>query len=144
MSIFNDILEGSIKGEIVYRDKECFVILTVQPASPGHILIIPIAEIDHFDDLDDKLYCHIFLLAKKFSKVLKSIYNKKRVRLVIDGFGVAHAHIHLIPVDQGVEEDIQDIVNGKMDKELRFATAEELAIEAERIRAQVKLMKFDD
>ena len=141
MSIFSEILEGKIKGEVIYRDKFCFVILTIQPASPGHLLIIPIDQIDHFDDVEDEVYSHLFLVAKKFSKILKEIYGKKRIRLIIDGFGVAHTHIHLIPVNQGFEEDVQDIIEGRAKKELSFATDDELAIEALKIREHLNKEK---
>lgn len=133
-SIFTQIYQGKIPGEIVYQDEWCFVVLTNQPAHPGHLLVIPINEVDHFDDADDKELSHLMVVAKKMAKILKTVYHKPRVRLIIDGFGVPHVHLHLIPVDKGFEETVSEICSGKRKLNLAIASEEELRTEADKIR----------
>lgn len=133
-SIFTKIYQGEIPGEIVFKDEYCFVLLTNQPAHPGHLLVIPINEVDHFDDADDQELAHLMKVAKQMAKILKSIYHQPRVRLIIDGFGVPHVHLHLIPVEKGFEEMVSEICSGTRKLNLEIASEEELRIEADKIR----------
>ncbi len=36
-------------------------------------------------------------------KILKNKLQSRRIGLVVEGFGVAHVHIHLVPVNKGNE-----------------------------------------
>lgn len=68
--------------------------------SEGHVLVIPKSHFDYVFDLDDEFMSRIFIVAKKLSKYLKTCFQAPRVGLVVEGFGVAHVHLHLIPIYQ--------------------------------------------
>ncbi|MEI6755894.1 MAG: HIT family protein [bacterium] len=103
-SIFTKIAKGQAEGEILYRDETCFIMLTIAPHAEGHCMVIPLEQVDNWEELDHGTYIHCLDIAKKMAKLLKSIYNAPKIGLSIVGFQVPHTHIHLIPIRK--ESDI--------------------------------------
>lgn len=126
-SLFTRIIEGGIPGTFVWRDDLCVAFMTIAPLRPGHTLVVPIEEIDHWIDLPDELRDHLFAVSGMIATAIQDAFQPTRVGLMIAGLEVPHAHIHLVPID-GV-------------RDLDFANADESAsrddIEeaADRIRA---------
>src|SRR5579885_1135937 len=54
-TLFTRILEGELPGRFVYRDDRCAAFLSIAPIQPGHTLVVPVAEVDHWLDLDPEL-----------------------------------------------------------------------------------------
>ena len=54
-SIFTRIIEGELPGVFVWRDPQCVAFLSINPMHPGHTLVVPRAEVDHWIDLDPEL-----------------------------------------------------------------------------------------
>ncbi len=99
-SIFTRILQGEIPGRFVYRDDCCFAILTISPLKPGHTLVIPIEEVDHWLDLPPDLATHLFATATKIGRAIQSVFQPEKVGLMIAGLEVRHVHLHLVPIWQ--------------------------------------------
>ncbi|MPC61269.1 Histidine triad nucleotide-binding protein 2, mitochondrial [Portunus trituberculatus] len=57
-TIFDRILDGSIKADIVYEDPECLAFRDVDPQAPKHLLIIPRRRIAMLEDAQntDQMY----------------------------------------------------------------------------------------
>lgn len=124
-SIFTRIIQGEIPGHFVWEDDQCVAIMTLNPMKPGHLLVIPRQEIDHWDDLPADLVAHLMGVSQTLAKALKRAYPCERVGMLVVGLEVPHVHIHLVPIDA-----MQDIrVEG-----LAQAEPEALAEAAERIR----------
>ena len=51
-TIFTRIIDGELPGRFVWRDDQCVAFLSIDPIRPGHTLVVPIAEVDHWIDLD--------------------------------------------------------------------------------------------
>ena len=49
-TIFTRIIEGEIPGTFVHRDDRCAVFMSINPIAPGHALVVPMDEIDHWVD----------------------------------------------------------------------------------------------
>lgn len=98
-SVFSKIIAGELPGHFVWQDDVCVVILTIQPIKPGHLLVIPRAEIDHWDDLPAETAAHLMSVSQKMAKALKVAFPSLRVGMVIAGLEVPHTHIHVFPVD---------------------------------------------
>lgn len=98
-SIFTQIIEGDLPGHFIWKDDLAVAILTIAPIKEGHVLVIPRAEIDHWDDLPDEINAHLMAVSKKVTKAIKAVYDPLRVGLVIAGLEVPHTHLHLLPVD---------------------------------------------
>ncbi len=99
-SIFTRIIDGNIPGHFVWKDELAVAIMTIQPIRPGHLLVIPRAEIDHWDDLPAETLSHLTTVCQKITKGLKEAFPATRVGMIIAGLEVPHTHIHLMPVDE--------------------------------------------
>ncbi|KUJ80215.1 HIT family protein [Microbulbifer flavimaris] len=125
-SVFTQIMNGDLPGHFIWRDDKVVAIMTISPIKPGHCLVIPVEEINHWDEVPEDLSAHLMHVAQRVAKGLKTVYNPKRVGVMVAGLEVPHTHIHLIPV-----EELSDFDFSKQ----RPAEAEELAREAARVRA---------
>ena len=96
-TIFTHIINGDIPGTFVYRDELCVVFLTINPLAAGHVLVVPIEEVDHWVDLSPSLSQHLFAISHRISKAIQTAFPCERVGMIIAGYEVNHCHIHLIP-----------------------------------------------
>ena len=73
VSIFTKIISWEIPADILYEDKEIFVIKDINPKAKTHLLIIPKKEIPTINDLQEEdrdLIANMFFVAKKIAKDL--------------------------------------------------------------------------
>jgi len=96
-TIFTKIIEGAIPGTFVHRDDLCVAFMTINPITDGHLLVVPIAEVDEWTDLSAETAAHLFAVAHRLGKGLKAAFDCARVGMIIAGYEVDHCHIHLIP-----------------------------------------------
>ncbi len=101
--IFCKIIKDEIPAYKVWENDNFLAFLDINPINPGHILLIPKKHFEEIFDLDNDLYNEVFQIIKKISKLLKNIMNAKKIGVIIEGFGVSHAHIHLVPIYNGNE-----------------------------------------
>jgi histidine triad (HIT) family protein len=101
--VFCKIIRGEIPTQKVWEDDKYFAFLDQTPIKPGHTLLLPKKHTDYVFDLPDDEYSELMLRAKELSKMLKTKMNSKRIGVAIEGFGVPHVHIHLVPINHGHE-----------------------------------------
>jgi histidine triad (HIT) family protein len=128
-SVFTKILDGEIPGRFVYRDDISAAFLTIAPITPGHTLVVPVAEVDHWIDLDDDTAAHLMLVAKRVAAAQQRVFQPRRVGLMIAGMEVPHTHLHVLPI--GRESDL-DFAKARPD-----TPGEELDRIAEQLRAEL-------
>lgn len=97
-SLFSRIAAGELPGRFVWQDDRAFVILTARPIRPGHVLVIPREEVDHWIDLDPSLNAHLFEVARQVGHGLQHAFSPTKVGLAIVGLEVRHVHLHLVPM----------------------------------------------
>lgn len=102
-SIFTKIIRGEIPCHKVYEDERVIAFLDIYPIRPGHVLVVPKKQVDHFEQLEPELYAHLFNVVGLVAKRVKSVLAAKRACLRVEGFDVPHAHVHVIPCN--VAED---------------------------------------
>jgi histidine triad (HIT) family protein len=98
-SIFSKILAGEIPGHFVARNEEFFAILDINPLREGHVLVIPVKEIDYLFDLDDEILGRYMAFSKRVAGAIEKVIECKRIGVAVIGLEVPHAHIHLVPID---------------------------------------------
>ncbi len=98
-SIFSRIIAGEIPGRFVWSDDRCVVMVDIRPLARGHVLVIPRDEIDEWSDLPVGLAGHLMQVAHAVSRAQREVFPCARVGLIIAGFEVPHAHIHVVPMD---------------------------------------------
>ncbi len=125
-SVFSKIIAGELPAHFVWKDDVCVAFLSIAPLRPGHVLVVPRAEVDHWLDAHSELLGDLMATARAVGEALQAVYQPAKVGMMIAGLEVPHLHVHLVPM------------NGVRD--LDFANAdpnfgdERLAEEAERIR----------
>ncbi|MCU1498674.1 MAG: hypothetical protein JWM47_2627 [Acidimicrobiales bacterium] len=103
-SLFTRIIEGEIPGRFVWRDERAVAFLTIAPIRPGHTLVVPTAEVDHWVDLEPEVAAHLMVVAQAVGRAQEAAFSPARVGLIIAGMEVPHAHVHVIPI--GSEADL--------------------------------------
>ncbi|MDE0066621.1 MAG: HIT family protein [Acidimicrobiaceae bacterium] len=98
-TIFTRIIDGEIPARFVYKDHECAAFLDVRPLARGHCLVVPRNEIDQWTDLGASEAAHLTEVAHAIGNVQMRLLEPKRIGLVIAGFEVPHAHVHVVPLD---------------------------------------------
>lgn len=73
--------------------------MSINPLAPGHVLVVPIAEIDHWIDGSPELVAHLFAVAHRIATAQEAAFTCEKVGLIIAGYEVPHAHIHLVPTN---------------------------------------------
>jgi histidine triad (HIT) family protein len=134
-TLFTRIIDGELPGTFVWRDSEAVAFLSINPVQPGHVLVVPRAEIDHWIDLEPPLAQHLTFVAQTIGRALDRVYSPLKVGLLVAGLEVPHVHVHVIP-----------IVHGEADLHLDRSTAaspEQLGAEAEKIRAALRDLGAD-
>ena len=104
-TLFTKIIQRELPGRIVYEDDDCVAFLTVAPIRPGHTLVVPRAEVDHWIDLPDVLLRSLWSAAGVVGRAIDAAFSPRRVAALIAGLEVPHVHVHLIPIDSEREVD---------------------------------------
>jgi histidine triad (HIT) family protein len=118
-SIFSRIIAGEIPCYKVAENEKFFAFLDIAPLAKGHTLVVPKREVDYFYDLEDDELEGMIVFAKQIAKKIQATTGCKKVATVVLGLEVAHAHIHLIPMN--TEKDVD------FSKEKLTLTPEEFA-----------------
>ena len=133
-TLFTRILDGELPGRFVYADEVCAAFLTIAPLQPGHTLVVPRAEVDHWLDLDPETVAHLMKVAQQVGKAQQAAFSPARVGMIIAGMEEPHAHLHVIPIRSEADLDFARADHGVSDASLDDA--------AERLRAA--LVGLDD
>ncbi len=129
MTIFEKIIAREIPAYIVWEDEKYIAFLDIKPVNPGHLLVVPKKVVGDILDMDDQEYADLFLKAKNLALSLRKATNAKRIGYIVEGFGVEHVHIHLVPINAINELDHSHAYN---------ASKEELESMSENIKNAIK------
>jgi len=128
--IFCQIVAGESFKYPVYEDQDFLAFMDIRPINPGHVVIVPKEHLGYLFDLPQRLYDKVFILAKDLAGPLRKVTGSQRIGLAVEGFGVDHAHVHLIPVNHAGELDPHRAKPMNLNK---------LKILAEKIRKEIGL-----
>lgn len=128
-TIFSKIIAGEIPAHKVAESNEFLAFMDVNPIASGHVLVIPKKETDYIFDIEDSEYNGLWIFAKIVAQGIKNAFPCKKVGIAVVGLEVAHAHIHLVPINKVSDMDFS--------KEKMKLTQEELADAAEKIKSAI-------
>lgn len=117
-TIFSKIITGEIPAYKVAEDDRFLAFLDIFPITRGHVLVIPKNETDNVFDIEDEEYMDLWLFAKKVSRGIEKVFPCLKVGVAVVGLEVAHAHIHLMPLNK--------VTDMNFDKPKLSLTAEEM------------------
>lgn len=125
-TIFSKIISGEITAHKVAETNDFLAFLDINPLTHGHVLVIPKKETDYIFDMEDDGYIGLWMLAKIISAGIKEAFPCEKIGVAVVGLEVAHAHIHLIPINHVSDMDFS--------REKLQLSNEELADDALKIR----------
>ena len=96
-TVFTKIIEGEIPGTFVWRDELCVAFMSINPLAPGHVLVVPIEEVDHWVDASRELAAHLIDVAHTIGLAQDQAFDCERIGLIVAGYEVPHTHVHVIP-----------------------------------------------
>ncbi len=106
-TIFSKIVNGDIPAYKVAEDDKYLAFLDINPLAEGHTLVIPKKETDNIFDIDNVDYTGLWLFAKRVANSIKKVVPCKKVGIAVIGLEVAHAHIHLVPINNIYDIDFK-------------------------------------
>ncbi len=95
--IFCDIVAGRAPASVIYQDDVILAFMGIQPTAPGECVIIPKKHVDHFTDVPEDVAAQIIAVARRIGRRMLSVFKPERVGYLVHGYGVAHAHLILVP-----------------------------------------------
>ena len=98
-TIFTRIIDGEFPGRFVWRDETCVAFLSINPLRPGHTLVVPRVEVDHWVDLDSDTNAHLMLVGHEIGRAQMDAFSPTRIGLIIAGLEVPHVHLHIVPIE---------------------------------------------
>ena len=104
MDIFSKIAAGEIPSYKCAENDEFYAFLDINPIAKGHTLVIPRREVDYIFDMNDDEIARYMVFAKRVATALKRAFPCVKVGMAVLGLEVAHAHIHLVPMQ--TEKDL--------------------------------------
>ncbi|MCC2599249.1 HIT family protein [Sphingobacterium sp. FBM7-1] len=99
-TIFSKILSGELPAYKVAESIDYLAFLDISPLTRGHVLVIPKKETDYIFDINDDQYMGMWVFAKIVAQGIKKVFPCPKVGIAVVGLEVAHAHIHLIPLNK--------------------------------------------
>ena|ERR1043165_7563933 len=97
--IFCRIVAKTEPAWVVYEDDHHIAFLTPFPNTPGFTVLAPKEHLpSDVLGLGEKQYLDLLKTAKDLAAILNQKLQTKRTGLIIEGMGVDHAHIKLIPM----------------------------------------------
>ncbi len=124
-TLFTRIINGEIPGKFIWRDDRAVAFMTIAPIQPGHALIVPVEEVDHWIDASPELRAYLLEVAARIGAAQMEVFRPARVGLIIAGMEVPHLHIHVIPIES--------------ERDFNFANADPSATDSELEEAAQKL-----
>jgi len=109
-TLFEKIADGRIPSFKVWEDDNYVAFLTPWPSALGFTVVTPRKNPGgNFLTVSDDAYTGLLLAAKKVALLLQKALNVERVGLVIEGEGVPHLHVKLIPMHGKLGERIHQL-----------------------------------
>ena len=95
-TVFENIMSGVWPGRFVWADDLCVAFATIEPTSPGHVLVVPRRPYEAWTDAPSDVAAHLMTVARTIGIAQKAAFGVPRVGFVIAGFDVPHTHLHVI------------------------------------------------
>ena len=100
--IFCHIVAGRASAKKIYEDDRCIAILDINPANPGHVLLLPREHYAVMPQIPEDIIGHLFMVAKGISHACLRSFRAEGTNIFVAN-GVAagqraqHFMVHIIP-----------------------------------------------
>jgi len=132
--IFCHIVSGKVQGKRIFEDNKTLAILDINPANPGHVLVLPKEHYSIMPQIPEEELQHFFMVVKALSNACLKALDVRGTNIIVAN-GVAagqkanHFMAHIIPRKQGdsiefnlpqneISEDKLDEIAAKLGKKV--------------------------
>ena len=123
--IFCEILAERAPAHMVWSDGDHVAFMDIRPVATGHVLLIPRTHVEWVEELTADAHARLFAAARRLAPAVARAADAPHAGYAVEGYGVPHAHLHLVPVRRA----------GDLDPcRQSSATHDELASAAEKVR----------
>lgn len=100
--VFCKIIRGDIPSHKVYENGEVFAFLDIQPANPGHTLVVTKKHYPSLAETPDEELAQLFIAVKKAGRAAAAAVSAAGFNIMINNGAVAgqvipHVHVHAVP-----------------------------------------------
>lgn len=100
--VFCAIIEGRAPAEVVFEDEETLAFMDINPANPGHTLIIPKRHVRDIYELDGETAAAVMRTTVRVARAIKRALQPDGMNLVQSNGRAAsqeifHFHVHIVP-----------------------------------------------
>lgn len=100
--IFCHIIAGKVQAKKIFEDDKTLAVLDINPANPGHILLLPKEHYAIMPQLPEDELIHIFMVAKSLSNTALKTLEASGTNIIVAngpaaGQKAQHFMIHIIP-----------------------------------------------
>jgi histidine triad (HIT) family protein len=104
--IFCRIVAGELPSIKVYEDTDTIAIMDINPATRGHVLVIPREHSTDIHQIEDRDLAHTAVVAKQLARQAVSQLGAQGVTIMQSNGAAAwqtvfHYHVHVIPRYEG-------------------------------------------
>lgn len=104
--IFCKIVDGNIPARKFYEDDSAIGFLDINPASPGHSLVIPRQHFKTIADGGQDIIANTFIAVKNVAELVKNRLECDGLNIMINqgrvaGQVIEHFHVHVVPRYKG-------------------------------------------
>lgn len=104
--IFCHIISKRVQSRTIYEDEKVAAILDINPANPGHVLLMPKEHYSVSPQLPDDLVAHMAMIAKQMSQaILRALGAQGTTVMAANGVAAgqraSHFMLHIIPRREG-------------------------------------------
>ena len=102
-TVFTKIINGDIPGRFVWADDVCVAFATIEPQTPGHVLVVPRIARESYIDANEPTVAHLAVVAKRIAAAQVRVFDAVRPGIVVLGLDVPHLHIHVLPLHRAAD-----------------------------------------
>ena len=100
--IFCTIVEGKAPAEVVYEDEATVAFMDINPANPGHVLVVPRQHVRDVFGIDEETAAAVMRAAVRVARAIKAALQPDGVNLMQASGPAAfqsvfHFHLHVVP-----------------------------------------------
>jgi len=100
--IFCKIIRKEISSKTIYEDSDSLAFLDINPASPGHVLVVSKKHHANIFSIDDNDLEKLAVCTKKVANIIKEKLGVENINILQNngkhaGQLVSHMHFHVIP-----------------------------------------------
>ncbi|HEX5031392.1 MAG TPA: HIT domain-containing protein [Candidatus Eisenbacteria bacterium] len=110
--IFCRLVRGEVPAHVILEDQTTLAFLDRHPINPGHVLVVPKRHEPDLFRLNEEEYLAVMRMVRAVSTSVLRATAPKRVGLLVAGWDVPHAHVHVVPMHDYHDLTSRQILEG--------------------------------